>query len=64
MIRFIDLTDQIEEGVKHFAFFNTVIDGFDKFSGAQVFDSLQDFKLCYDGDDLQRYLHLIPESFK
>lgn len=66
MIRFIDLSDQICEGEKEFAFFNTTAYAFLTFSGNQVWDTKQDFIEDYnsDSDELNRYLGLIPDGWE
>lgn len=65
MIRFIDLTGQIylDDEEKCFAFFDTVRDKFCEFSGCQQWDSIEEFKNDYTGDEVNRYLSLIPEHF-
>lgn len=63
MIRFIDLTDQITDDEREFAFYDTVTGTFLKFSGWQKWSTVEDFKEDYDGDDLPRYLSLIPKEF-
>ena len=64
MIRFINLTDQITDDVQEFAFFDTVTATFCTFSGTQTWRNVDDFILDYDGDELQRYLKLIPDEFR
>ncbi|HCM34119.1 hypothetical protein [Chryseobacterium sp.] len=66
MIRFIDLTGQIyqDDEEKSFAFFDTVRDQFCEFSGCQRWDTVGEFKDDYIGDDINRFLNLIPSSFK
>lgn len=44
MIRFIDLGDQILEGEKMFAWYNTVTDTFEEYSGNQRWSSWEEFK--------------------
>lgn len=65
MIRFIDLTGQIyqDDNEKSFAFFDTVRDKFCEFSGCQIWDDVQEFKDDYRGDQIARFLSLIPASF-
>ena len=64
MIRFIDLSDQIQEGQKAFAFFNTVTDSFVSFNYIQVFYSVREPKeACEDiscRDFIDRCINLIP----
>jgi hypothetical protein len=63
MYRFIDLGDQIIDGVREFAFFDTVTDNFLDFCGSQTFDSIADFKSWAEGSgqDFERCLALIPD---
>lgn len=63
MIRFIDLTNQITADTKEFAFFDTVVDKFKEFSDCQTWETIEDFKLDYEGDELERYLALIPDAW-
>jgi hypothetical protein len=79
MIRFLDLTDQITEGEKNFAFFDTVTGSMCSFNGEQVFDSWKDFEEAYfntsfstgdygsagvsDLHSLDRLQKLVPEGF-
>lgn len=65
MLRFIDLTGQIylDDEEKSFAFFDTVRDKFCEFSGCQQWDSIEEFKNDYTGDEINRYLSLIPQKF-
>ena len=66
MIRFIDLTGQIylDDEEKSFAFFDTVTDKFCEFSGNQYWDNIEDFKSDYTGDDINRFVRLMPPSIK
>lgn len=43
MIIFINLSNQIIEGEKNFAFLNTTNDKFISFAGTQIFESKRDF---------------------
>ena len=66
MKRFIDIgcqTGNTDEGVKEFCFFDTVRDVFEVFSGESCFTSKKEFIEYFDGDDLERYLGLIPEDW-
>ena len=58
MKRFVDLRGQ-DIGSK-FAWYDTVTDKFESFSGDQVFDTWDDFVFVYDGDELERYRGLCP----
>ncbi|ROH98267.1 hypothetical protein EGI16_21560 [Chryseobacterium sp. G0240] len=66
MIRFIDLTGQIylDDEEKSFAFFDTITDKFCEFSGNQYWDNIEDFKNDYTGNEIDRFLRLIPPSQK
>jgi|GEM_PF-2334607 len=65
MIRFIDLTGQIylDDNEGSFAFYDTVRDKFYEFSGCQLWDTIDEFKNDYTGDQIERFLSLIPSSF-
>ena len=70
MIRFIDLGDQILEGQKEFAWFDTVTDTFEEFNGNQAWETWEDFAEDYlvdegkgmipDSRPLRRYKGLFP----
>lgn len=67
MIRFINLGTQLyltndTDGFE-FAFYCTVRDVFEEFSGSQTWASKKEFIADYDGDELDRYLSLIPEGW-
>jgi len=67
MIRYLDLTDQINEDEYSFAFFDTVTNKILSFSGQQVFDSIKDFSYCFRNEpdnfySLDRFLNLIPKN--
>jgi len=47
MIRFIDLGEQILEGQKSFAWFDTITDTFIEYDGYQTWDSWEDFAYSY-----------------
>ena len=63
MVRFVNIGDQITDGVNDFAFFDTCVSAFMEFAGEQVFDSLEDFAL-FGSDDTRydRCLALIPKD--
>ncbi len=66
MKRFIDLGHQIyngDEGLRCFTFYCTVNFSFETFSGSQVWKSIEEFKEDYTGDDIDRYLNLIPKDW-
>jgi hypothetical protein len=68
MKRFIDLGNQtgnidIKEGEKEFAFYCTVLDCFESFGGSQTWETKDEFKDDYQGNELDRYLKLIPDSW-
>jgi len=65
MIRFIDLGDQILEGTKSFAWFDTVIDKFETFNGCETWETWEKFeedfkaeKFHYTSKPLERYKRL------
>ena len=71
MIRFINIGDQVQEGNKDFAFYDTISDSFVSFDGEQLFESVEDFKAHYKDDsendikqgsrnDISRYFALMP----
>lgn len=43
MVRFIYIGEQIDEGAKDFAFYDTISDEFIEFYGTSVFSCLEDF---------------------
>ena len=60
MIRFIDLGEQILDGEKSFAWFDTIIDQFIEYNGTHVWSSWEDFSADFDdyngmGYDLNRF---------
>lgn len=61
MIRFINLKGQIylDDSIC-FAFYNTVNDRFCTFNESQVWDSIDEFAADYEGNDLKRFISLIP----
>jgi hypothetical protein len=68
MIRFLDLTNQTEEGASSFAFYDPVANEIQQFNGCQVFHRLDDFLEAYaatykNGEYPQRYTNLIPADF-
>ncbi|RQO37964.1 hypothetical protein DBR39_13840 [Chryseobacterium sp. KBW03] len=64
MIRFIDLTGQIylDEEEVSFAFYDTVRNRFCEFSDTQCWDNIEEFINDYTGDDIERFLRLIPKN--
>ncbi len=63
MKRFIDLKDQIIEGNNEFAFYCTVKDRFEVHGGNCIWETVQDFTNDYQGNELNRYLLLIPSHW-
>lgn len=64
MIRFIDISGQITDDVKEFSFYDTTIDKFiEGESGMQTWSSVEDFIDDYNGNQLERFLSLIPKGF-
>lgn len=63
MIRFVYIGDQICDGEKSFAFYNTVYDKFVEFDGVQVFDDVRDFDEYSEGHELRdRCKAFIPKD--
>jgi hypothetical protein len=61
MIRYIYVGDQIDEGAKDFAFFDTITDSFISFDGEQVFSSMKDFTdYAIEDERYIRCMELIP----
>jgi len=57
MIRFVDLGDQITcDGTKEFAWYNTVIDAFEEYSGNQVWDNWLEFETDFRHEEHKVYL--------
>lgn len=63
MKRFINLTNQINQGEKRFAWYDTVIDKFEIHSGSSTWTHWDEFEEDYQGYDLPRYKLLYPISF-
>ena len=66
MKRFIELGNQTgnveyEQGEREFAFYCTVRDCFEIFSGNYTWTSVEDFKGDYVGSELDRFINLIPD---
>lgn len=76
MIRFIDLGDQILEGSRQFAWWNTVVDQFMKYDYQHSWDTWEEFEHSYREDEheldllantvytLERYKGLFPEDWE
>lgn len=64
MIRFIRIGDQIIDGANEFAFYDTTTDTFRNFSGISTWETVEEFIECYEGDELDRYLNLIPKDWR
>jgi hypothetical protein len=69
MLRFINLSDQINEGEKEFAFYDTVTESFVTLSGAQTWTSVDDFRKDAHDDpnwfySIDRMLSLIPANWE
>ena len=60
---FINLENQIDDEKKLFAFYCTVTDNFEVFSCNQTWESKKDFIEDYYGNDIERYLNLIPDGW-
>ena len=76
MIRFIDLGDQIFEGTREFAFFDTITDTFESFDHEQTWETWEDFETGFrlwqdrakilnpaDLKPLERYKRLFPKKW-
>ena len=63
MKRFIDLGEQILEGERCFAWFNTVVDQFEEYGGVQAWQTWAEFEQDCGGDDLLRYRGLFPADW-
>jgi len=73
MIRFIDLGDQILEGQREFAWWDTVVDEFEEFNTAQTWETWEDFAEDYlmeeangtisQSHPLSRYKGLFPKKW-
>lgn len=70
MIRYINLDNQVTDGEKEFAFFDTVTGNFLEFAGAQTWSDRKDFEDCFRNDPnsgryrLGRFVSLIPGSLR
>ena len=65
MKRLVNLGGQLNSTEENeFAFYCTTEARFESFSDSQTWASEKEFKEDYDGEELQRYLNLIPEVFK
>ena len=69
MIRYLNLANQITEGINSFAFYSTISDTILTFDNEQVFDSIEDFTDCFtrnkvvDPFGIDRFIALIPETY-
>ena len=76
MIRFIDLGDQILEGTRQFAFFDTITDTFERFNSTETWDTWLEFETDFRHDQdrvaiadlanprpLDRYKGLFPKKW-
>jgi hypothetical protein len=70
MKRFIDIGHQMHLGdsePKQFAFYCTAKDTFERFSNKDIWETASGFAYDYTlsgGNELERYLNLIPDEFK
>lgn len=63
MIRYIKIGDQILEGERQFAFFDTILDRFIIFNGGQVFCNKDEFREYAEDHVLfKRCMTLIPNE--
>ena len=63
MIRFIDLGDQILEGTKEFAWWNTITDSFMEFCGVQAWESWEEFERDFRHEDKRVYIVGEPDLY-
>ena len=66
MKRFINIGTQTgnqEDEVNEFAFFDTIIDKFEKHSDSMAWTTKEEFVEDYEGNDIERYLILIPKNW-
>ena len=63
MKKFIDLTNQINQGEKCFAWYDTVINEFEIHDGVSTWTWWSEFESNDQGTDLPRYKPLCPASF-
>jgi hypothetical protein len=67
MIRFIDLKDQICEGTREFAWYDTVRDEFFGFPNAYTWESWEDFEEDFKANkcdwDIERFRGLFHQDF-
>ena len=71
MIRFIDLGDQILEGQRQFAWFNTITDTFENYNGCEAWETWKEFEDDHNADPepihsmyhTERYKALFPKEW-
>jgi hypothetical protein len=67
MIRFVDVGTQInlddEDYIKEFCFFNTRVDMFVDYGQDCMWETVSEFIEAYEGDELNRYVGLIPRDW-
>ena len=70
MKRFMDIGHQYyctNKYPKQFAFYCTIVDSFERFNGEDLWETANEFQEDYladGGNNIKRYLALIPNEFK
>jgi hypothetical protein len=67
MIRFVDLGCQIDDGIRYFAWFDTITDKFMIIGDEHIFDSWEDFEVSWKcgarNIELERFKSLFPKNW-
>ncbi len=71
MIRFIDLGDQLLEGTPMFAWYDTVVDSFERYNDSEAWETWSEFQNDYlvekgyspKSRSLDRYKRLFPKHW-
>ena len=69
MIRFIDIGNQIDEGVPHFAWYDTIRNEFIEVGGSYIFYSWKEFEIfhkynTYNFAPIERFKAVFPNNRK
>lgn len=66
MKRFVNLGTQLwssdEDMPNQFAWYDTITQSFEIHSGTSVWETWENFKNDYQGDNLERYMNLFPKT--